>query len=127
MGEKKLGIQQSSTDTDSPLVPLSSAARAAYQAIYDNAQAAMQKTTDGELLQSLDQSRLNAAAVISADNAYRINANTTTYEALAHQINTTNDGLKKLQTDIAGVADKIDEIGQVADGIATVLELVPGI
>jgi len=87
----------------------------------------MQKTADPALLQSLEDSRLNAAAVLSRDNEYRIQANDLTYKALAAQINKTNDSLKMLQGQIAGIAKTIKEFADVADGISTVLTLVPKI
>lgn len=122
-----MSIDTATGDAASALIPLSAAARTAYQATYDTAQLAMQKTADPALLQSLEDSRLNAAAVLSRDNEYRIQANDLTYKALAAQINKTNDSLKMLQGQIAGIAKTIKEFADVADGISTVLTLVPKI
>lgn len=108
-------------------VPLSAEVRAAYQATHDQADLAMQKTANTALLLSLDDTRLNAAAVISRDNEYRINANDATYQALTAQISKTNDSMKNLLAQIAGIANTIKEVADVADGIAAALAMAPKI
>jgi hypothetical protein len=48
-------------------------------------------------------------------------------QTILTQIDTTNAGLKALQTKIAGVAEGISKFGEVLGAIDKVLSMVPGI
>lgn len=110
-----------------PTVPLTPDARQSYEDMYALAEAAVQATSDGTILGSLNDSKDAIGAVISADNEARLKQDDASFQALQAQLKIANDALKKLKSDIAGVAAKIGIFGQVASGIAKVLSLVPGI
>ena len=110
-----------------PTVPLTPDARQSYEDMYALAEAAVQATSDGTILGSLNDSKDAIGAVISADNEARLKQDDASFQALQAQLKIANDALKKLKSDIAGVATKIGIFGQVASGIAKVLSLVPGI
>ena len=111
----------------SPTLPLTPDARKAYTDLYAKNETAIENTTDGLLLQSLNDSQLAIGGVLSADNEYRLNQDTAQFNALLKQIGVANAALKKLQADIGGIATKLSVFGDVVAGIETVLILVPGI
>ena len=110
-----------------PTVPLTPDVRKSYEDMYALAEAAVQATSDSTILGSLNDSKDAIGAVLSRDNDARRNQDDASFQALQAQLKIANDSLKKLQSDIAGVATKINIFGQVAGGIAKVLSLVPGI
>jgi len=110
-----------------PTVPLSADVRAAYEAVYEKNKAAIDGTTDFELLTALNASQDDIGGLLSADDVYRLNQNTAQYQAVVTSINSTNANLKTLQTKIAGIASKIGILGDVVGAISKVLSLVPGI
>jgi hypothetical protein len=114
-----------SSSTPGPAIPLSPDVRAAYQDIYAKNQAAIEATADFDLLTALNASQLNIGGLISADDQYRLNADTAQFQAMLAQINATNSGLKTLQTKIAGIAGGISTFGAVVGAIDKVLSLVP--
>ena len=107
-----------------PTIPLTPDARTAYEKLYDTAQTAIENTSDGDLLESLNDSRLAIADVITADNIYRLNQNTATAKALLDKINTANSSLKALAAAVAGIASKIQAFGDLVAGINKVLGMV---
>jgi ABC-type transporter Mla subunit MlaD len=110
-----------------PTLPLTPDARKAYQDLYTANETAIENTTDGALLQSLNDTQLAIGGVLSADNEYRLNQDTAQFNALLAQINTATAALKKLQADIAGIASKVSVFGAVAGGIAKVLSFLPAL
>jgi hypothetical protein len=110
-----------------PAIPLSPDVRTAYKALYDENQAAIEATGDFELLEALNASQSNIGGLLSADDQYRLNADTAQFQAMLKQINATNNGLKTLQTKIAGIAGGVAKFGAVVGAINKVLSLVPGI
>jgi hypothetical protein len=115
------------TGGTTPALPLTADARAKYENLYALAEAAVQNTSDPTILGSLNDSKDAIGAVISADNAAQLAQDDASFQALAAQIKIANDSLKKLQTDIAGVASKIKIFGEVASGITQLLSLFPAI
>ena len=105
--------------------PLSPDVRKSYEDLYALAEAAVQNTSDGTILGSLNDSKDAIGAVISADNEARLKQDDASFQALQTQIKIANDSLKKLKADIAGVAGKIKIFGQVASSINTLLKFVP--
>jgi hypothetical protein len=105
-------------------LPLTPALRTAYEQLHDACEAANEATNDKDLLQGLTDVQLAIDAVISADNKYRLDQNSATFQALSGQIGAANDSLTTLQGQIAGIAGKIAAIGSVASGIAKVIALV---
>ena len=108
-------------------VPLSPEVRTAYQDLYAKNQAAIEGTADFELLTALNASLADIDGLLSADDQYRLNADTAQFQAILTQINTTNGGLKTLQTKIAGIAGGIAKFGAVVGAIDKVLSLIPGV
>jgi hypothetical protein len=110
-----------------PTLPLSPDARQAYIDLYDKAELAVQATSDATILGSLNDSKDAIGAVLSADNEARLQQDDASFKALQAQLQTANDSLKKLKSDIAGVATQISIFGQVAAGIDKVISLFLGI
>jgi ABC-type transporter Mla subunit MlaD len=110
-----------------PTLPLTPDARQAYKDLYTANETAIENTTDGTLLQSLNDTQFAIGGVLSADNEYRLNQDTAQFNALLTQINAATAALKKLQSDIAGIASKVSAFGAVAGGIAKVLSFFPAI
>ena len=110
-----------------PTVPLSPEVRTAYQDLYAKNQAAIEGTADFELLTALNASQSDIGGLLSADDQCRLNVDTAQFQAMLTQINTTNGGLKTLQTKIAGIAGGIAKFGAVMGAIDKVLSLIPGV
>jgi hypothetical protein len=110
-----------------PTIPLSPDVRAAYKALYDKNEAALEATNDFELTKALNASQLDIGNLLQADDEYRIQADDAQFQAVLTQLTATNTGLKALQTKISGITGGIATIGAVAGAINNVLKLVPGI
>ncbi|MGA8729101.1 MAG: hypothetical protein WB608_10160 [Terracidiphilus sp.] len=110
-----------------PTIPLSPDVRTAYEDLYAKNQAAIENTADFELLKALNASQLDIGGLLSADDQYRLNSDSAQFQAMLTQINATNDGLKALQTKIAGIAGGVAKFGAVVGAIAKVLSLIPGV
>lgn len=108
-----------------PAIPLSPDVRAAYQEMYAKNEAAIESTTDFNLLKALNASQLDIGGLLSADDQYRLNADSAQFQSILTQINATNNGLKALQTKISGIASGIATFGAVVGAIDKVLSLVP--
>lgn len=109
-----------------PTIPLTTELRAAYQDLYDKYETAIENTTDPVVLQALNDSQTSVDSILTKDAMYRLHANTALFEALLSQINTTNDDLRKLETQIAAVASHIATAGEILTAINKVLTLIPG-
>jgi hypothetical protein len=120
-------LSTSTPGTAGPTVPLTPDARAAYEALYATNQTAIENTADVDLLKSLNATQLDIGNLLSADDQYRLNQNTAQFEALLKAINSTNAGLKILQTKIAGIAGGIAKFGEVVGAITKVLSVIPGV
>jgi len=110
-----------------PTLPLSAEIRAAYEDVYAQNQAAIEGTTNVELLTALNDSNDAIGSLLSADDQYHIHANSAAFQALLGQIGTTNKGLKDLQAKVDKVAGDIGKFSMVASAINKVLSMVPGI
>lgn len=110
-----------------PTIPLAPDVRASYEAVYAKNQAAIDTTNDFEVLKALNASQLDIGNLLSADDQYRIHADSALMQTILTQIDTTNAGLKALQTKIAGVAEGISKFGEVLGAIDKVLSMVPGV
>ena len=110
-----------------PTIPLTPDVRASYEDVYAKNQAAIDTTNDFEVLKSLNASQLDIGNLLSADDQYRIHADSALFQTMLTQIDITNAGLKVLQTKIAGIAKNISTFGEVAGAINKVLTMVPGI
>ena len=101
--------------------------RTAYQDIYARNQEAIEGTADFDLLTALNASQSDIGGLLSADDQYRLNADTSQFQTIMTQISATNSGLKTLQTKITGIAAGVSTFGAVLGAIDKVLSLVPGI
>ena len=107
-----------------PTIPLTPQTRQAYEDLYAKAELAVQATSDGTILGSLNDTKDAIGAVISADNKAQLAQDDASFKAVQTAIGAANDALKKLAGDIAGVASKIKVFGDVAGAINVVLGLV---
>ena len=108
-----------------PTIPLSDAARAACQDLYDELESAIEDTDDPGLRATLLASQTNVDNILTKDNMYRLHANTALFSALLEQINDTNDDLKALKQQIAAVASHIATAGAIVAAIDKVLTILP--
>lgn len=108
----------------SPVIPLSPDARAAYQDLYNKIETAIESTTDVAALQALNAQQAQVDDVLQKDDIYRLGANTDAFNALLSQIQSTNDGLKTLQTQITATASHFQTAGDILGAINRVLGLV---
>ena len=106
-------------------IPLTSEVKAAYKALYDTYEVAIENTTDPGLLEVLNASQTNVDNVLTKNAMYVLNANTALFQALTDQIKSTNDELLVLKKQIEQVADRVSMAAQVLGAITTVLNLVP--
>jgi hypothetical protein len=108
------------------VIPLLGDQRAAYEALYDKNEIAIQNTTDIELLKPLNEAQLNIGNLLSADDQFHIEQNAATFKAVADAIGKTNHGLKELQgKKIGEVAKKIPWAADVLVGVNKVLSFPP--
>jgi hypothetical protein len=110
-----------------PTIPLSPDVRAAYKAVYDENEAALETANDFELTKSLNASQLAIGNLLQADDEYQFQANDAQFQAVLTQLTTTNNGLRTLQTKISQIAGGISTFGAVVGAINKVLKMVPGI
>ena len=110
-----------------PTIPLSADVRASYEAVYAKNKDAIDSTNDFELLNSLNASQLDVGNLLQSDDQYRIQADYAQFQAILTQIDTTNSGLKALQTKISGIAGGISTFGAVVGAINDVLSLTSGL
>ena len=110
-----------------PTIPLTPDVRAAYQAVYNSNETALETTNDFELTKAMNASQKDIGNLLQADDQYKFQADDAQFQAVLTQLNTTNEGLKALQKKISGITGGISTIGAVAGAINDVLKLVPGI
>lgn len=108
-----------------PTIPLTPEVRSAYLDLSDKYQLTIMGTADVGVLQAVLASKLDVDNILTKDNMYRLNANTALYDALLHQIRSTNAELVTLKAQIAAVAGHIATAGEVLAAITKVLTLLP--
>jgi len=119
-----MGDVQAAPGGGTPTIPLTPEARQAYEDLYAKAELAVEATSDGTILGSLNDTKDAIGAVLSADNEARLAQDDASFKAVETAIDAANGALKKLAGDIAGVASKIKVFGDVASGINTLLTLI---
>ncbi len=107
-----------------PTIPLTPAARTAYQDLYTKNELAIQATTDPGVLEALNSAQLDVRNILTKDNMYRLHATTALYDALLLQINTTNSSLKDLQKQIQAIIDDFAHAADIVGAIQKVLDAV---
>jgi len=110
---------------DPPSIPLAPEVKAAYKALYDVYETAIENTTDPGLLGVLNASQLNVDNILTKNAMYVLNANTALFQAIMDQIKSTNDDLLKLKKQIEDVAAHVNMAAQILGAIGTVLTVVP--
>ncbi len=108
-------------------LPLPADLRAAYRDLYDLYESAIQATSDAATLLLLNDAQSNLDDILTKDNLYALNRDTTLFGVLQTQIQSTNDGLDDLKKKIALVASHIALAGQILAAINKVISLVPGL
>ena len=106
-----------------PTIPLTEAAHAAYQNLYDQYEMAIEASNDASVVQPLLSSQANIEDVLTKDAMYKLHADTALFEALTIQINGTNAELLVLKNQIAAIASKIATAGTILAAIDKVLSL----
>jgi uncharacterized protein YPO0396 len=110
----------------SPTIPLAPQLRAAYQALYDKIQAAIDSTMDLATVEALTAWQPEVEQVLTQDDEYKLSADTAIFQALQKQINYANAGLKVLRDQIASIASHLALAGDILAGIDKVLSFFPG-
>ncbi|MGB6743489.1 MAG: hypothetical protein WBE38_07485 [Terracidiphilus sp.] len=108
----------------SPTLPLTPDVRAAYQALNDTIESAIEGTTDLTALEALNPWQDQIDDVLNKDDIYRLDQNRDAFNALLTQINSTNTGLKTLQTQINATASHFATAGNILGAISKVLGLL---
>ncbi len=109
-----------------PTIPLTPELRAAYQALYDKIQAAIDSTMDLATVEALNAWQPEVEQVLTQDDEYKLSQDTAIFEALQKQINYTNAGLKVLRAQISSIASHLALAGDIIGGIDKVLSFFPG-
>jgi hypothetical protein len=107
-------------------LPLTPELRAAYENLYNQYEVAIENTIDPGVLEALSASQKTVEDTLSLDNMYRLKAITALYNALLQQIDSTNEKLKALQTQILAISSGISTFGDILGAISKVLSLLPG-
>jgi glycerol kinase len=112
---------------ENPEIPLKPDVLAAYEALYDQYEDAIESTTDTVLLEKLNASQQAVADVINANDQAILNQNTDTFGKVLTQIGIANRGIADLKAQIAKIAANIGTYAGILSGIDKVLSLLPGI
>ena len=107
-----------------PTIPLTADVRAAYLALYNTIQTEIEGTTDVIALEALNPLRDQIDDVLNKDGLYRISQNTDSFNELLTQINSTNSGLKTLQTQIKTTASHFQTAASILSAIDKVFGLI---
>jgi hypothetical protein len=110
-----------------PTIPLSPPVRAAYEDLRNQLQAAIESTADVATLEALNAAYPQVDDVLTKDDEYRLNANTTAFNALLGQIKDTNDQLKTLQSQIQSIASHFKTAGAILAAINKIFTLVSAV
>jgi hypothetical protein len=109
-----------------PSIPLTPEVRAAYQALYDLYESAIEATIDPGVLQTLNASQTDVGDILTKDNMYQLHADTALFTAMQEQIKSTNDSLQTVKTQIAAIASHIALAGDIIAAIDKLLTIMPG-
>lgn len=106
-----------------PSIPLSPEIRAAYQDLYNKIQAAIESTIDANLIETLNSQMCEIDQVLTKDDEYKLSGDTAVFAALKTQIESTNQGLNTLRTEVVLVASHFASARAVLRAIDKVLAL----
>jgi hypothetical protein len=107
-----------------PTIPLSDALRAAYEDLYDKLENEYQSNPDAAARLAIVPQRDNVSNVLTKDNMCKFAQDTALFQALLTQINSTNDGLKTLQAQIAATASHFQTAADILGAVNRVLGLL---
>jgi septal ring factor EnvC (AmiA/AmiB activator) len=105
-------------------IPLTAAAKAAYQDLYIKIQTAIDSTMDLATVEALNQAWPQIDKVLTEDGEYTLTHNTNIFASLQQQIKATNDGITQLRTQIAAIASHFAMAGEIIAAINKVLSVV---
>jgi hypothetical protein len=114
-----------SSPLPAPTIPLSPEVRAAYQDLYDTIQTAIDSTMDLETIEALNKWQPQIGQVLTQDAEYTLNQDTNLFTALEKQIQSVNDGLTTLRSQISSIASHFAIAGDITAAIDKILTLVP--
>jgi hypothetical protein len=106
-----------------PSDPTESQVYAAYQSVFDEANAACEETSDPDAVGFLNDVAQAVSEVLTEENEIEIEANAAAFTALTPEMKTANDALKKLKDQEAAITAKIGTAGKVFAAIDGVLQL----
>ena len=104
-----------------PTIPLEPGVLAAYRALWDTYETAIENTYDPDLRASLMASQADVEKTLQMNSDYLLNQNEAGFNALLEQVKATNKGLLNLQEQIKKTAGTIATYGKVLGGIEKVL------
>jgi septal ring factor EnvC (AmiA/AmiB activator) len=105
-------------------IPLTPAAKAAYQDLYIKIQTAIDSTMDLATVEALNQAWPQIDQVLTEDGEYTLTHNTNIFASLQQQIKTTNDSITQLRTQIAAIASHFAMAGEIIAAINKVLSVM---
>ena len=110
-----------------PAIPLTPEVRAAYQALYDSMQQAIDSTMDLATVQLLNQWQPQVELVLDQDDEYKLSQDTLIFAALQKQIKDVNNGLAALRTQIASIASHFAMAANIIAAIDKIFNVIPGL
>jgi hypothetical protein len=111
------------SNSPAPSAPTESQVYAAYQDVFDEANAAAESTSDSDAEGFFNDVAQAVSEVMTDENETDIQANTAAFTALTPEMKTANDALKKLKDQEAAITAKIGTAGKVFAAIDGVLQL----
>jgi hypothetical protein len=114
------------TPPANPSIPLTPEVRAAYQDLYGKIQSGIDSTMDLATVQALNTCQAEVDQVLTEDDEYRLSSDTAIFSRLQKQIDSTNQGLETLRSQISSIASHFAMAGDIIAAIDKVLTLIPG-
>jgi hypothetical protein len=108
----------------SPTIPLTDPLRAAYNDLYDKLEAQYQGTADAVVLEAIGPMRDEVKNILTKDDMCRFSQDSALFAPLLAQINSTNDGLKTLKSQIASTASHFAMAGDILAAVSKVFGLL---
>jgi hypothetical protein len=113
-----------STPLPAYTIPLTPAAKAAYQDLYNKIQAGLDSTMDLATIEALNQAWPQIDQVLDENDEYAMSLDTNIFASLQKQIKSTNDGLTQLRSQIAAIASHFAMAADILAAIDKVLSVI---
>lgn len=110
------GMPQTSAPTEQQVYQL-------YENVLDDLNRICNNTMDKDVIDTVCPVAQSLSDWLTEVNELDLEANTALFQKLTPAMKTANLQLKVLKQQLAGIADKIDDIGKVLEGLTKVLEL----